>query len=329
MTENATENKKSKIEQESFQAEKVVQDLFKIKTEREKGIEPKSGPLLIIGGGGQRGPFGGGGVVALSRLGLVNAFKTVVGVSTGAPTASFFLSEQAEIGCSIYYNENIIDNSFLDLRREEGQPIMDIDWLCDVFKNGNSNGEKKLDVQTMKGNPSELYYAVTDVENGLGKLLKASDLEDPIDQGIKASCAVPGLYDKEVPVSVGGVIKTYVDGGVALPMPIVESFQIHKPTSVVVFANRPKKFEDTFFNKLVSKYKSLVVKTEFADEVLNNDKIFEDQIKFLKNSGVPYIIFWTDNSLKPIDKRKEKLENAARNFEAFVFNFINQFRKKE
>lgn len=306
MPQNKLEKKVAQIEAESFEPEKVVEDLLRMKAEREKGNEPENGSLLIIGGGGQRGVFGGGGAVALTKLFLVQAFKRVVGVSTGAPTASYLLSDQASVGNSVYVNENTDGNVFLDSRRSLGQPIMDIDWLCDFFKNGNKDGEKKLDVAKMLANPTELFYAVTNVENGTGELLNAKQLKDPIGEGIKASCAVPGLYGKEVDVVAGsGASKKYIDGGVALPMPIKESFSIQTPTSVIIFANRPQNFKDSFFD---------------------NDKIFDEQIKFLKDSKVPYIIFWTDNTLKPIDKRKTRLQAAADNFEQYVFDFINKTR---
>ena len=89
-----------------------MQDLLNFQEKRLAGEEFESGPVLIVGGGGQRGPFGGGWVMALENLNLRNAFKTVVGVSTGAPTISYFLAGQAAVGTSIYFEENVRDKKF-------------------------------------------------------------------------------------------------------------------------------------------------------------------------------------------------------------------------
>lgn len=323
MSENSVE-KVVQIESESFRPELVVEDMLGMAANRRNGLEPEDGPILIVGGGGQRGPFGGGGVTAVQKIKSLGslAFKSVFGVSTGAPTVSYYLVGQSEEGTSIYSTENTIDKEFINLRRV---PIMDIDWLCNIFSNGNEEGYKKLDVTKMLANPTGLYYAVTDSFNGSGRLLNAKVLNNPIEEGIKPSCAVPELYGKEIEVDSEGVKSRYVDGGVALPLPIKEAFAIRRPTSLVIFANRPKNFSDGFFSKWLAKYASLVVKEPFPEAILHNDIIFNEQIKFLKESGVPYIIFWTDASLRPLEQNPKKLKNAADNFEKYVTDFFKKY----
>ena len=62
-----------------------------------------------------------------------------------------------------------------------------------------------------------------------------------------------------------------------------------------------------------------------GEKVLNNDEMFKREIEFLKESGVPYIIFWTDDTLKPLEQNADKLKQAATNFENYVSNFIKKY----
>lgn len=86
---------------------------------------------LIITGGGQAGAFSGGVVLGLEKLGLSDVFDFVIGVSAGAAAGMYLLSHQAELGTSIYYEDNVKNKfiNFLRLRK-----IMDIDSLEVVFK---------------------------------------------------------------------------------------------------------------------------------------------------------------------------------------------------
>jgi hypothetical protein len=95
---------KSKIHFEG-QPKLVFGELQKRRDDLRNGIENNSNPVLMVLGGTLRGCYGGGGVIALKKMGLTDAFKTVIGISTGAPTVAYFLANQPEIGTSIYSEE--------------------------------------------------------------------------------------------------------------------------------------------------------------------------------------------------------------------------------
>jgi predicted patatin/cPLA2 family phospholipase len=317
MTENSKENAKSIIESEGKPKE-VFQDLLRFKNERKKG-EPENGPLFMVLGGGQRGAYGGGGVEALQELGLEGAFKTAVGVSTGSPIISYFLAGLAKIGSSIYSEENT-GSEFINLRRgNDGENIMDITWLASIFRSSS----KKLDIEKMRSNSADIFYAVTNAETGKGELIDAKKLKDPI-EGIRASCAVPELYNDPVYLYVGEKEERYIDGDVAMPFPAEQILSKVTPTSILVFANRPKKRSEGLLDRFAKKYASLVVESQLEQDVLTGTEKFNKNLKFLKEysekNNIPYTIVWTDGNVGPLERRPGKLKKAADDFKNYILN---------
>ena len=310
----------SQIEVECYKPDKVVSDLFNFAQRSKESVDRTAGPILVIGGGGQRGAFGGGGVIALEKLGLRNAFKSLFVVSTGAPTGCYFLAGQAEVGTSIYYEENAAKDSFIDFGKEK---VMDIDRVVEVFQNSS----KKIDLKKLNESKTEIYFGVTNSSSGKGLLLPLNN-ENNIFQLIKASCAVPELFNEEVSLFAKGVQSNYVDGSVAFPMPIAESFSIQKPSSVVVFANREKYKKESVLEWLMEKYTAVIIKDSLKKKIEKGHSRFREEIRFLKKSHIRYLIFWTDGSINALTKNPYKLKLAANNFEKFVFEFIVKIKAK-
>ena len=166
----------------------VVKNLF-LKRDLLRQGDPKHEqirPALLICGGGMRGVYGAGVVMALHQLGLADCFDVVVGISTGAAIGGYFLAgeEQSQLGTSIYYNECL--NGFINFWR---WPIIDIDYLEKVFR----DGPKKLNDETILKHRSKFFVGVTDWDTGEGCFLEAGRVPDPI-TAIKASLAVTELY---------------------------------------------------------------------------------------------------------------------------------------
>lgn len=305
--------KKQKIEAEG-DYKTVFADIKKFAKERAEGREPNEGPLLMALSGTQRGVYGGGGGIALEQLGLRYGFKTAVGVSTGSPGISYFLAGQIENSVSIHWEENK-GKEFINLRRSgKGESTVDITWLVEkVFK----SGPKKLDIDALKNNPTDLYYAATDAITGEGELLEMKKLEDPV-EGIRASIAIPELYTEKVKINYDGVTREFVDGCVAYPFPFTEIRKYVNPTSVLVFTNCPKNEPETFFKMLFRKYKSLVVSSSLEKGVLEGDEVFERELYELKNSGIPYLLIWADDNVGSYEQNPEKLKQAAEDSKNFV-----------
>lgn len=313
------EMKHQKIEVEG-DYKKVFAEIKRFAKERAEGGEPSVGPLLMALSGTQRGVYGGGGGIALEELGLRFGFKTAVGVSTGSPGISYFLSGQIKETLSVYWEENT-GPEFINLRRGgQGKSAIDITWLVDnVFR----KGKKKLDIEALKNNPTDLYYAATNAKTGEGELLEMKKLDDPI-EGIRASIAIPEMYVDKVEIVIDGENKTFVDGAVAYPFPVKEILDKVVPTSILVFANRPKKRQDSLLSRFIRKYQSLVVASPLEKAVLEGDQTFDEELYELRNCGIPYTIVWTDDRIKQNETHSKILKQAAEDFRQFVLKLAKE-----
>src|SRR3954451_18408795 len=104
-------------------AERVLQRL----AERRRG--ERAGRLgLVIEGGAMRGVRSAGGLCALERLGLSEAFDCVFATFGGAVNGAYFLARQAVYGTTIYY-ENLNRREFINALRFG--KLVDIDYVID------------------------------------------------------------------------------------------------------------------------------------------------------------------------------------------------------
>lgn len=302
-----------KIESEG-DYKRVFKDIKNFKLRRMAGEELERGPLLLVLSGTQRGVYSGGGVTALERLGLTDAFKTVVGVSTGAPVVSYFLAGQAELGTSIYYEENI-GKEFINLRPNNyKENIVDVTWLCnEVFRKGN----KKLNVEKILQNQTDIYFAVTDKNSGQGYLVDGKKIEDLV-AGINASAAIPEMYKDKVFLKINGKKKRVVDGFVAFPFPVKQTVEKFNPTSILIFANRPKKIKINFLNKIGIAYIKFLLGDKLGGLTEMQNIEFDRQYKYLKKLKIPYTIVWTSEEIANLETDPKKLIKAAVEYRDFV-----------
>ena len=185
-------------------------------------------PLLIVCGGAMRGVYGAGSVAALHALGLADVFDTVIGISTGAGIAAYFLAgyEQTLLGTTIYY-EDCSGTRFLKLRP---RPTANVDYLETVFRNA-----KKLDTAAITQHRSQFFVGVSDWNTGIHSLLDAKHAQPDMVTALKASMAIMPLY--RTPVEVNGHL--YYDGAISrlLPLSFIDDFL---PTDVLIISNRPE-----------------------------------------------------------------------------------------
>lgn len=288
---------------------KVFSEIFEY-ADKEKESGKK--PLLLVLGGAQRGVYSGGGVIALEKAGLRNGFATVVGVSTGAPVVSYFITGQSEIGNTIYIEDNT-GKEFISLKGFK----VDVKWLCDVFRGKFNN--KGLDVEKLKMSDTNIFYVATESKSDKCVLLNAKELDDPI-KGIEASAAIPFLYGKDV--NING--ENYVDGDVGGQFPVTKILDEIKPTSMLVFANRPKEVKPGLMYRLLSKYAKEDFDKKFIESFKQQDEEFQRELKVLEDSGIPFTIIWTDNLVNNLEKNPKKLKVAARMFERYVTTLIRK-----
>ncbi len=183
-------------------------------------------PLLLLDGGGMRGVFGMGVGIGLQYAGLCAAFDVVLGGSAGACNGAWILSRQTRLAASVYY-EDLTDRRFVNPWRF--WKIADVGYAVNVFRH-----VKKLDVAMVKHSRSDFYVTATRVDDGVGEFIDAKKAADLI-AVLHASMALPVLYNR--PVQINGA--AYLDGVVALPLPIEEALERFNPTDILIVLNRP------------------------------------------------------------------------------------------
>jgi len=217
----------------------VIDNLLEKRDQRNlDGTERKDiRPLLLIMGGGMKGPYGAGqALLGLPEAGLDKVFDTVVGISAGAATATYFVGgePQAAKGASIFYEE-CTKGEFIKFRRVH--QIMNIDVVTEAM----SHGEKSVDKQAVLDSETELYVGATRKEDGEFELINAKTARPGMITAVGASMAVPLVYRKAIEVNG----EKYIDGAFD-PMPIERLIKQFKPTDILVLPNTPFDRMDAF-----------------------------------------------------------------------------------
>jgi predicted patatin/cPLA2 family phospholipase len=185
---------------------------------------------LVVEGGGMRGVYSGGALVAMEKLGLTDVFDEVYGESAGATNSCYFLAGQAQFGINIYLDD-LTSLRFANPFRPG--TMLDLDYAIDVVV----KSVKPLNIERVLASPSALYLAVTNALNGEPRMIDAKREGVPLLTLLKASGALVPLYNH--PVMIEGV--PYVDGGIANPIPIRSAIE-NGCTQVLVLLTRPPAF---------------------------------------------------------------------------------------
>jgi predicted patatin/cPLA2 family phospholipase len=182
---------------------------------------------LLVAGGGMAGVYSGGVAIALHRLGLIDAFDSLIGISAGAAACAYFLSDQPELGTSLYYEE-FASKRFLNPYRMTN--IMDIDYLMAELRYG-----KALDVDRIRAGRSRLFIGATAVQTGECTMLDVKNEPVDIVAAIAASCSLPGISAGSQ--RLNGV--DYTDGVVSCGLPVAFASDELQCTDLLIVLNAP------------------------------------------------------------------------------------------
>lgn len=185
---------------------------------------------LVIEGGAMRAVCSAGGAVALAHLGFSDLFDEVYATSAGVMNASYFLSNQPELGISVYF-DNCTTRHFLNPLRV--WKVIDVDYLFDQV----ISREKPLDVDKVLSSRTKLFVAVIDRRTGAGTVIDAKVTRTPLLSVLKAATALPVLYNRAVDVDG----QPFLDGGLAIPFPIEQALA-NGCTDVLTLLTRPASF---------------------------------------------------------------------------------------
>lgn len=202
--------------------------LENLKQQREKlqsgEYIPSSPPktALIIDGGGMAGKVGMDILLGLENSGMTEAFDLVFSTSSGSVNTPFFLGGEAYIG-SKAYTEYLTNGSLIDMKRV--RKVLDIDYLESVLRDMDPIPQERI-----RNSRSHWFIGVTSAATGEGEFLDTKDPKIDLFRAIKASCAVPILYNR--PVSING--KEYYDGQIGCGLPVQKAIDMGAQDILVV-----------------------------------------------------------------------------------------------
>lgn len=228
---------------------------------------------LVIEGGGMRGIIAGGILLALHERVDTEIFDILYGTSAGALGGAFFLSGQTPYGIAIYF-EDLATDRFINLARIP--PRFNIDYLIDTLEY-----KRKLDVAAVKEHAVELVITATEITNGEQHYF-GSHTDIPLLAAIKASCALPIMYDKPVEVKS----KRYLDGG-TINDSLVNKAVADGCTDILLLFTRPR--ERTYHaTKLSRRFEAARLKKygpRFAATFCNRGQSYERALQLIETTG--------------------------------------------
>jgi predicted patatin/cPLA2 family phospholipase len=187
---------------------------------------------LIVEGGAMRGVISCAALLALEDLGMTDVFDEVYGASAGAVNAAYFLAGQAGYATTIYY-QKVNNTRFIG--RLWRRPIVNIDDLFDSI----IAGDRPLCIDKVLGSRSRFFITIADASTGEAFLGLAQSNETPLLTLLKASAAIPFLYNGVVPVNG----RQCFDGALINPLPIPQAIE-SGCTDLLVLLTRPASFKE-------------------------------------------------------------------------------------
>ena len=259
---------------------------------------------LIICGGAQRGVEGAGRCLALQLLGLHQCFDVVVGISTGALIAAYFLDDitRGSEAVTFYYRE-CLDKRFINARN---WPMVNLDFIEEHVMR---TGRRPLNVDGMLRHRSNFFATATCWVSGKGHLLDVKAADDPITV-IKASSAIPELYRK--PVMVDGDLLT--DGSYAMPFPAKEVVERFGLTDLLVVANCSEEHVRSYGSlkrRALTNLFALGLPFVVRNAALRRPELWAENLVYLQNSQANGEILWGPDYLDSMTRDPRVLRRAA------------------
>lgn len=215
---------------------------------RQKGKRDRRKFGLVLQGGGMRAVYSGGAVATLLSYGVTDAFDHVIGSSAGALHGAYYLAHDQET-LRRTYTEDLTNKNFVNLLRRDKK--VDIDYLIDmVLKH-----KRPIDIPRLLRSNSKLHILLTDAYTGRKKVLSDHHKFLQIYEELRATAALPLLYDKRILVSG----RYYIDGGVADNLPVDIAVKLKCTDIVLVMTQQIKNYDfskrhNRLVNHLVKKF---------------------------------------------------------------------------
>ncbi len=186
---------------------------------------------LVIQGGGMRGAYSAAAIVPLIAYGFSDTFDHVIGSSAGAINGAYFVSAKDET-LRHTYADDLANKKFINLLRRDKR--VDIDFLVD----GVLKHERALDINALNAAHAKLHIVMTDAKTSKEVVLSDHGKFLEIYEELRATAALPILYDKEVRVND----RLYIDGGVSDLLPIDVAIKLGCTDIVVIMTQQIRRY---------------------------------------------------------------------------------------
>ena len=229
---------------------------------------------LIVEGGGMRGIFTAGVLDAFFKAGY-DPFDLYMGVSAGACNLASHLAGQYQRNLRIYTNLMSKPEFISFTRFLKGRHWMDLDWLWNMLAQKEPLNTWNIS-QNLKKNQKEFLIVSTSAYSGMPVYLSAE--QHLLNDQLKASCAVPGLYRNFIEIDS----EPLTDGGVSDPIPVAEAYR-RGARQITVLRSRPLNFVKK--NGMESFIASLFVQSHrsLRTAITNHPETYMKAVKFINN----------------------------------------------
>lgn len=259
--------------------------------------------LCIVDGGLMKGAYATGAGLALEELGYTGVFETIVGVSSGAPAAAYFVAGQVSTGSTLMHEE-CCSSEFINLKRF-WSPLN-----TDAVLQAMRVGRKKIEWSNITLNTTDLYIGVTRHSDAKPHLVSVKGLDTML-TAIEASIAIPTLTNKRI--FIGN--EQYTDGGFASPHIVQHALDTLPASHVIIFTNQDKDTEDVpllekFLNRTVwrKRYSSALLKSANNRRVARH-KLVENILA--GQYSKPICVVWGNSSVSSTERSSTKVKSTV------------------
>jgi len=187
---------------------------------------------IVAEGGGLRGSYVVGAVLALIEKFLITSVDVAIGTSSGAATLAYYVSGQFHSITNIWTNL-LTTWKFAGFRNPLlGKPILNIDYLVDeIFKK-----QDRLNIEALRGSHTEFLVPATDFQTGRARYFSNREDADPFEV-LRAAMAIQIFYGRRVELAGN----FYIDGALAAPIGIAKAVEAGA-THIIIISTRPAGF---------------------------------------------------------------------------------------
>lgn len=229
---------------------------------------------LVVQGGGMRGIYSMAALMALEECGLGKGFDHVFGSSAGAINAAYMLAEQAKLAVTVYLDD-ISNKNFVNFLRLK--KVVDVDFLVDSVLSKH----KALNVQNVMDSNSTFHLIMTDYLTSEETVVTNRDKNLDLMEAIRATAAMPILYNKVVNVNGRG----YIDGGLRDGVPLMRAIKQGCTDIIVVLTREPhfRRKRPTFIMRLIESPFLRHYPDRTKKLIISEDKQFNSTMDIIEN----------------------------------------------